>query len=60
MATRDEALAQLTGPGGPFEIGPAVVGGEELRVYINAAPSLRSIWTASETNGDAAFLVFQD
>ncbi|MEO6125819.1 MAG: class I adenylate-forming enzyme family protein, partial [Ilumatobacteraceae bacterium] len=41
-------------------IGPAVVGGEELRVYINAAPSLRSIWTASETNGDAAFLVFQD
>ena len=60
MPTREEALALLTGPGGPFEIGTANVHGEELRVYTKAAGSLRDVWTASEINGDADFLVYQD
>jgi long-chain acyl-CoA synthetase len=60
MPTRDEALATLTGPGGPFEIGPADVGGRELRVYTKAPQSLREIWLGSAAHGDASFLIFQD
>ena len=29
-------------------------------MYVNAAPTLRDVWTASELNGDAAYLVYQD
>ena len=36
MPTRAEALALLTGPA-PFEIGPATIGGEALRVYVDRA-----------------------
>ena len=60
MPTRAEALAILTGPGGPFEIGPVVVGGQELRVYTTAPATLRDVWLASAAHGDAAFLVYQD
>ena len=60
MPTRDEALAILTGPGGPFEIGPADVGGLQLRVYTNAPRSLREIWLSSAVHGDATFLVFEN
>jgi len=60
MPTRDEALAVLTGPGGPFEIGEADVGGLPLRVYTKAPQSLREIWLGSAAHGDATFLVFED
>ena len=60
LHARADALAVLTGPGGPFEIGPAVIGGEELRVYTNAPAGLRDIWLGSAAHGDAIFLVYQD
>jgi steroid-24-oyl-CoA synthetase len=59
MPTRDEALALLTGPGGPFEIGTAVIGGQELRVYTKAPANLRQIWESSAIHGDATFLLYQ-
>src|SRR4051794_10802765 len=60
MPTRAEALAVLTGPGGPFEIGVADVGGLPLRVYTKAPQSLREIWIGSAAHGDAPFLIFED
>jgi len=60
MPSRDEALAVLTGPGGPFEIGVADVGGLPLRVYTKAPQSLREIWLGSAAHGDAPFLIFEN
>ncbi len=60
MPTRAEALAILTGTGGPFAIGPAVIGGEDLRVYLTAPTSLRQVWEIAAARGDDVFLVYQD
>jgi long-chain acyl-CoA synthetase len=58
MPTREEALALLTGPGGPFEIAEADVFGQRLRVYRNAPASLRALWESSAARGDAPLLVY--
>ncbi len=58
MATRSEALAFLTGPGAPFEIGPVEIEGQALRAYVNAPASLRDIWLTTAVHGDAVFLVY--
>ncbi|MCU1397870.1 MAG: AMP-dependent synthetase and ligase [Acidimicrobiales bacterium] len=60
MPTRAESLALLTGPGGPFEIGTADIGGQTLRVFTKVPTSLRDVWAASAAHGDATFLVYQD
>jgi long-chain acyl-CoA synthetase len=60
MPTRAEALAILTGPGGPFEIGPADIGGQQLRVFTKVPASLRDVWLGSAVHGDGVFLVYQD
>ena len=44
--TRDEAIAAVTGPGGPFEITEAVVGGVSMRAYANA-PAMNVTSTVS-------------
>src|SRR5213593_2134019 len=56
----DEAIAQITGPGGPFEITEALIRGERLRVFENTPPSLRSLWDLARTRGDQTFLVYED
>jgi len=58
--TWDEAVAAVTGPGGPFELAEAEVGGERLRVFKNTPPSLRALFGAARARGDATFLVFED
>ncbi len=58
MVTRKEALAQLTAPGQPFEIAPAMVLGHDVRVFVNAPPTLRDIYAA--TRSDREFLVYED
>ena len=60
MPSREEALAVLTAPGAPFEIGHAIVGGEDLRVYATAPRNLREVWQSTEVHGEATFLVYQD
>lgn len=60
MPTRDEALALLTGPGAPFEIGEADVHGQRLRVYTTAPSSLRALWESTAAHGDATYLVYRD
>jgi long-chain acyl-CoA synthetase len=55
-----EAIAQITGPGGPYEITEAVIRGERLRVFKNTPPSLRSLFDLGRARGDKTFLVYED
>jgi steroid-24-oyl-CoA synthetase len=56
----EEAIAQITGPGGPFEVGEAVIRGQRLRVFKNTPPALRSLWDLARTRGEQTFLVYED
>jgi long-chain acyl-CoA synthetase len=56
----DEAIDQVTGPGGPYEISEAVIRGEPLRVFKNTPPSLRSLWDLARARGDQTFLVYEN
>ena len=58
--TWDEAVAAVTGPGGPFEVVEAELAGERLRVFKNTPPSLRALFGAARARGEATFLVFED
>jgi acyl-CoA synthetase (AMP-forming)/AMP-acid ligase II len=49
--------AQLTGPGGPFEIVEEDVRGERMRVFKQRARSLRDLLRASAAHGDKEYLV---
>jgi long-chain acyl-CoA synthetase len=60
MPTREEALAELTGPGGPFEISLVPVRGVPLRVFASAPDSLRDLWLASAAHGESPYLVYGD
>ena len=61
MATTAEVRAQLTGPGGPFEVVTEVVNGVEMKVYKSSMGSLREIAVAAHARGnDQPFLVYGD
>jgi long-chain acyl-CoA synthetase len=44
-----QARAELTGPGGQFEIIEADVLGQRLRVFKNAPPSIREVWLSTSS-----------
>src|SRR5690606_22848636 len=50
----------LTGPGAPFEIVQAEVGGVPMRVWKNAPRSLRTLLEASLAYGERPFLIYED
>jgi long-chain acyl-CoA synthetase len=56
--TRDEAIAATTGPGQPYELVDAVIGGRALRVFKHAPPSLRALYEQTAT--DLPFLAYAD
>ena len=58
--TFDEAVAFVTGPGGPLEIIEAPVRGRTQKVFAATPPSLRALWDSLRPRGDAPFLVFED
>ena len=58
--TWDEAVAAVTGPGGPFEIVEAEVRGQKLKVFQRTPPSLRDLFALARSRGDATFLVYED
>jgi acyl-CoA synthetase (AMP-forming)/AMP-acid ligase II len=61
MASRyDEIQAQLTGPGGPFEIGEEDVLGERMPVFTKRMRSLRELLAASAAHGAAEYIVVDD
>jgi long-chain acyl-CoA synthetase len=57
---REEALAELTGPGGPFEVVEAEVLGIPMRVYAHAPTSMRALLETTAAHGDRDFLVYRD
>ena len=56
----DEAVAHLTGPGGPFAIIRAVVNGQTLKVFERTPPSLRQLFETARERGERTFLVYED
>jgi long-chain acyl-CoA synthetase len=55
-----EIRAQLTGPGGPFEIVTEQIDGHELKVYKERFPNLRVVAQFAAAHGDKEFLVYGD
>jgi long-chain acyl-CoA synthetase len=60
MPSAAEITAQLTGPGGPFEVVTEPVGGVEMRVYKDRFPSLRDVAALATAHGDKTFIVHGD
>jgi long-chain acyl-CoA synthetase len=61
MPTAAEVRAQLTGPGGMFEITTDTVLGREMEVYASRMPSLRSVAEVGAMRGDdQTFIVYGD
>jgi long-chain acyl-CoA synthetase len=56
--TRDEAIAATTGPGQPYELVDAVIGGRALRVFKQAPASLRAMF--EQTASELPFLAYED
>jgi len=52
--------AQLTGPGGPFEIVEEEVLGSRIQVFKNRPSSLRELLADSVDRGDAEYIVYED
>jgi acyl-CoA synthetase (AMP-forming)/AMP-acid ligase II len=59
MTTLPEIEAQLTGPGGPFEVVTEEVLGEPMPVYKQRAHSLRELVEASRAHGDKEYIVYE-
>ena len=60
VLTLAEANALLTAPGGRFEMGEEVIGGQRLRVFTGAHASLRALFDASARFGTREYLVHED
>jgi long-chain acyl-CoA synthetase len=58
--TRDEAEAQLTAPGAPFEVGEKEIRGVLTRVWQQAPATLPEILAASHGYGQRDFIVYED
>ena len=59
-AELDQAWAELTGPGGPFEITTVDVGGVPIRTFVAAPPSVRELWLSTLAFADRDYLVYAD
>ena len=60
MPTLEEIEAQLTGPGGPFEVVQEPVLGEVMPVFKDRHPNLRAILQESVGHGDKEYIVLDD
>lgn len=56
--TRNQALAQLTAKGQPFEIAETEAIGRRIRTFVNAPRNLRELFAA--TRSDKEFLIYED
>lgn len=60
MITRQEAIAELTAEGTPFELQTVDVFGNPLRVFKNAPDSLRDVWLLASQQGEAPYFIYED
>ena len=56
----NQAWAELTAPGAPFEIAEIEVRGATLRTFKNAPPNVRAIWLSTAAFADRDYLVYED
>jgi long-chain acyl-CoA synthetase len=56
----DQAIATLTGSGGPFEIVEREVEGRTTKDFVNTPPSLRQALEMARLYGEKTFLVYED
>ena len=56
----EEAIAQVTAPGTPFEIEEIELGGASYKWFKNTPPSLKGLFDTARLRGDADFLVYED
>jgi len=55
-----QARAELTGPGGAYEIEEIDILGNRLRNFKNAPPSIREFWLSTAAFADRRYLVYGD
>ena len=55
-----QARAELTGPGGAFEIVEADILGNRIRTYKNAPPTVRDVWLSTTAFAERPYLIYQD
>src|SRR5947209_3510287 len=60
MPTAAEVKAQLTGPGGMFEVVTEAVWGRPMQVYKDRMKALRQICEVAMGRGDQTFIVYGD
>ena len=60
MASYEEALARLIGPGLPFEIEEREIRGVPTRTWKNAPSDLRAVFLAAEAHGEREFIVYRE
>jgi len=58
--TWDEAVAAMTAPGAPFEVGEAEVLGRTQRVFTSTPPSLRALFDLLRLRGGDPWIVYED
>ncbi|MFC4533481.1 class I adenylate-forming enzyme family protein [Sphaerisporangium dianthi] len=58
--THDQVQAQLTGPGGLFEMEEVEIRGSKLRTWKHAPATFRALLENSRFHGEAIFLVYED
>ncbi|HYF46291.1 MAG TPA: class I adenylate-forming enzyme family protein [Acidimicrobiales bacterium] len=56
----DEAVAQVCGPGGRYELVDGEVDGRPYKLFKNTPPSLRYLFELSSGYGDLDYLVYED
>lgn len=56
----NEAWAELTAEGGPFEVVTEDVRGIPMRVFKSALPNMRVMWEMATLQGDKPYIVFED
>ncbi len=57
---REQALSEMTGPGGPFEVVESDVVGERIGAFGRRHPHLRSVLAASAAHGDLGYVTMGD
>ncbi|MDQ2860853.1 MAG: acyl--CoA ligase [Pseudomonadota bacterium] len=55
----NEAWAELTAPGAPFEIGEIEVRGAPVRTYLHAPPTVRALWLSTAAFAERDYLVYE-
>jgi long-chain acyl-CoA synthetase len=58
--TWEQAVAQVCGPGSPYEITEAEVLGHPSRLFRHAPDNLRQLFAGARAHGEATFLVYDD